>query len=155
MELDLLQQHQQHHHQEATHAPPSLSSMEPCVMPPPPSRPWSRLADAGDAQEADPHARPVVAMHVSVGPREPSAVVLFDIDARRPLTCISLPTALRLGARWGAHGRAAVHINGRAHSVEILSAVDSTIRADTLGADVLGRHAGDPQLADPAALFMR
>nr|UMO79478.1 hypothetical protein [Pandoravirus aubagnensis] len=77
----------------ACRSPPA---MEPCVMPPPPSRPWSRLIDDdGGAQEADPHAPPVIAMHVSVGPREPAAVVLFDIDARRPLTCISLPVRAR------------------------------------------------------------
>lgn len=65
-------------------------------MPPPPSRSWSRLVDSdGGAQEADPYARPVIAMHVSVGPHEPAAVVLFDIDAHRPLTCISLSVCAR------------------------------------------------------------
>nr|UDO47827.1 hypothetical protein [Pandoravirus massiliensis] len=62
-----------------------------------------------------------------------------------------------MGARWDDRGRAIVHINGRSHPVDVLSAVDSTIYTDTLGADVLERHAGagNPQLADPAALFMR
>nr|UDO47828.1 hypothetical protein [Pandoravirus massiliensis] len=69
-------------------------TMEPCVMPPPPSRPWSRLAEEGNTREADPHARPMIVMHVSVGPRQPAAVVLFDIDAHRPLTCISLPVRI-------------------------------------------------------------
>lgn len=74
-----------------------------------------------------------------------------------PFIGLVLKTALRLGVRWDAHGRANVHINGCGQIVEVLSGVDSTMYADTLGADVLGRHAGagDPHLADPAALFMR
>ncbi|AGO83802.2 hypothetical protein psal_cds_248 [Pandoravirus salinus] len=122
-------------------------------MPPPPAR--APPACQG-ACEADPQARSLIAMHVAVAPRTPSAVVFFGVDASRASTCIALPTALRIGARWDADGRSVVYINGQKRLAQVLSAAESTVYRDTLGADVLQHHgdAADPELADPVALLM-
>ncbi|AVK74663.1 hypothetical protein pqer_cds_241 [Pandoravirus quercus] len=131
----------------------SAVGLPPRPMPPPPARtPLARE----EVHEADPRAHSLIAMHVAVAPRTPSTVVFFGVDASRASTCIALPTAQRIGARWDADGRSVVYINGQKRLAQVLSAAESAVYRDTLGADVLQHHgdAADPELADPVALLM-